>query len=210
MCTMYRMTSNVAEIARVFGTTGTPAVNLPRFDAIYPDRDAPVIRQEGGARQIEIMRWGFPPPPGVARPVVNVRNLDSPFWRSALADPARRCLVPVTGFVEWTATPDHDTGRKRKVWFGMRDPAEMPFAFAGIWRPVTDLLGTHHATAFLTCAPNALVGAVHPKAMPVILPRSAYAMWLDAPIEEAAALAVPYDTAAMVVLDDESGSGGQV
>jgi putative SOS response-associated peptidase YedK len=54
--------------------------------------------------------------------------------------------------------------------------------------------------AFLTCAPNALVGAVHPKAMPVILPRSAYATWLEAPFETATALATPYDTAAMVVL----------
>jgi putative SOS response-associated peptidase YedK len=202
MCTLYRMTSNVAEIARVFGTADAPAVNLPLFEGVYPDRDAPVVRQADGARRIEVMRWGFPPPPGVARPVVNVRNLASPFWRSALVDPARRCLVPVTGFVEWTATPDPATGRKRKVWFGMRDPADSPFAFAGIWRPVTDLTGTHHAMAFLTCAPNALVGAVHPKAMPVILPRAAYATWLDAPVAEATALAVPFDAAAMQVMEE--------
>ncbi len=28
--------------------------------------------------------------------LTNVRNLDSPFWRSTLANPHYRCLVPVT------------------------------------------------------------------------------------------------------------------
>lgn len=44
-----------------------------------------------------------PPPVAGARPVTNVRNLTSPFWRSALTTPANRCLVPVTAFAEWTA-----------------------------------------------------------------------------------------------------------
>ena len=43
--------------------------------------------------------------------------------------------------------------------------------------------------AFLTCAPNAEVGSVHPKAMPVILTRQAeWETWLGAPFEIAAQL----------------------
>jgi len=52
------------------------------------------------------MRWGFPPPPGVRNAVVNVRNYHSAFWRSALANPERRCLVPVTSFRAWSVEPD--------------------------------------------------------------------------------------------------------
>ena len=36
----------------------------------------------------------------VTKHVTNVRNLDSPFWRSTLADPARRCLVSFTRLTE--------------------------------------------------------------------------------------------------------------
>jgi len=197
MCNLYRMTSNVEAISRLFATADT-SINLPQFPAIYPDREAPVVRQTGDARRIEIMHWGFPPPPGVARSVTNVRNLASPFWRSALANPERRCLVPVTSFCEWSAAPDPETKRKRQYWFGMADAA--PFAFAGIWRPAPEA-GEPARMAFLTCAPNALVGAVHPKAMPVIIARDRYGDWLDAPYDAAVSLAQPFDDARMAMLD---------
>ena len=80
MCTLYRMTSNVEAIRRLFGVTRGGFDNLPDFREIYPDRDAPIVRTvEDGARALEIMRWGFPPLPAAgSRPVVNVRNLASP------------------------------------------------------------------------------------------------------------------------------------
>lgn len=46
--------------------------------------------------------------------------------------------------------------------------------------------------AFLTCEPNAIVGAVHPKAMPVLLEPADYGRWLDAPRENACELARPF------------------
>ena len=197
MCNLYRMTSNVEAISRLFAVADS-SINLPQFPAIYPDREAPVVCQNGAARRLEIMHWGFSPPPGVARSVTNVRNLASSFWRSALANPERRCLVPVTSFCEWSAAPDPETKRKRQYWFGMADAA--PFAFAGIWRPAPDA-GEPARMAFLTCAPNALVGAVHPKAMPVIIARDRYADWLEAPYDAAVRLAQPFDDGQMAMLD---------
>ena len=198
MCNLYRMTSNTEAIARLF-KVDTHGVNLPAFPAIYPDREAPVVRQDaGGVRHLDVMRWGFPPPPGVARPVTNVRNLSSPFWHGALANPERRCLVPVTAFSEWSAAPDPATGKKRIHWFGMADPADVPFAFAGLWRSQP---GEMSRMAFLTCAPNALVGAIHPKAMPVIVPHDRYADWLEAPLAAAVKLAQPFDDAAMAMVE---------
>ncbi|HSQ99237.1 MAG TPA: SOS response-associated peptidase family protein, partial [Sphingomicrobium sp.] len=149
MCNLYSMTANVDQMRRLFGPFRGDTSNLPPFDDIYPGRQAPVLRRDGGELVLELMTWGFPGPQAAGgRPVTNVRNLASPFWRSALKDPARRCLVPVTRFCEWTAEPDPDTKRKRKIWFGHRD--QPLFAFAGIWRPGDD--GSF--MAFLTCEPN--------------------------------------------------------
>ena len=56
-------------------------------------------------------------------------------------------------------------------------------AWSGAWpraRPIA---------AFLTCAPNTLVGAIHPKAMPVILHGAAIDGWFSE--DAAAALALP-------------------
>ena len=185
MCNLYRMTSSVEAMRRLFAVTGT-APNLPSYPEIYPDREGPIIRAgEDGVRRIEVARWGVPPPAGVARPITNVRNLASPFWRAALGTPANRCLVPVSAFVEWTVEPDPLTGKKRKVWFEVVD-AEL-FAFAGITRRGGP--GEPDRYAFLTCAPNTVVGAVHPKAMPVILHGHAIDAWLNG--DAADALAVP-------------------
>jgi putative SOS response-associated peptidase YedK len=58
---------------------------------LFPKRLGWVVRKEGGARVLDVMSWGFPPRGVSKAPVTNVRNLASPFWRSALKLPERRC-----------------------------------------------------------------------------------------------------------------------
>ncbi len=190
MCNLYTMTATVDEMRRLFGEFEGSSTNLPPFDEIYPGKSAPVLRRgDGGALRLEMMQWGFPGPASArARPVTNVRNLGSPFWRSALSNPGRRCVVPVTGFCEWTAEPDPLTRRKSKVWFGLRDESAPLFAFAGLWRPGEPA----PFMAFLTCDANATVGAVHPKAMPVMLRAADVPRWLDSERLDACSLAQPY------------------
>ena len=196
MCNLYRMTSSADAIAQLFTPLDTGGANVPPLHEIFPDYAAPVIvageAEENGARKLVSMKWGWPPFGQVRRPVTNIRNLASPMWRNALANPAQRCVVPVTAFSEWSAEPDPLTGRKRKHWFALCD-AEL-FAFAGLWRPTAD--GPRYA--FLTCEPNALVGRIHPKAMPVILDSpDAAARWLRVDGEEAAAMQCPLADEAM-------------
>ena len=206
MCNLYTMTATVDEIRRVFGAFEGDRDNLPAYDEIYPGRPAPVRRRGAGGERgagltLEMMTWGFPGPAAAkGRAVTNIRNLDSPFWRSALNNVERRCIVPVTRFCEWTAEPDPETKRKRKVWFGLhpseRQEEEPLFAFAGLWRPGEG--GPY--MAFLTCAANALVGAVHPKAMPVMLRAPDALAWLDHDRERACALAQPFADADMRII----------
>ena len=195
MCNLYSMTATVDEMRRLFGPFAGDTANLPPFDEIYPGYSAPVLRRDPEGLRLERMTWGFPGPAAAGgRPVTNVRNLASPFWRSALDRPERRCLVPVTSFCEWTEEADPVTKRKSKCWFGLSEGAEPLFAFAGIWRPGEG--GPYFA--FLTCAANQIVGAVHPKAMPVMLrPGADCERWLDAERVDACALAQPFADTAM-------------
>ncbi|MEG3155418.1 SOS response-associated peptidase [Sphingomonas sp. RB1R13] len=203
MCNLYSMTATVDELRRMFGPFDGDTANLPPFDEIYPGKAAPVLRRgEGGVLRLDAMTWGFPGPAAArGRPVTNVRNLDSPFWRSALGNVDRRCIVPVTRFCEWSAEPHPVTKRKIKHWFAMHEGQEPLFAFAGLWRPGATDGSDGPYMAFLTCAPNVTVGAVHPKAMPVML-RAADALgWLSHDRETACALAIPFPDADMRLLD---------
>ncbi len=191
MCNLYSMTATVDEMRRIFGPFQGDTANLPPYDEIYPGYSAPVLRRtESGTLKLDHMKWGFPGPQAAGgKPVTNVRNLNSGFWRNALNDPKRRCIVPVTSFCEWTAEPDPETKRKAKVWFGLGEQHLPVLAFAGIWRPGEE--GPYMAS--LTCEANATVGAVHPKAMPVMLrPGADVDKWLSSERAHACSLAMPF------------------
>ena len=204
MCNLYSLRTGPAELRRAFGVRHDRTGNLPPLPAIFPDRMAPVVWNAPGGRELAMMRWGIPGPKVYgAQPVTNVRNLASPHWRPWL-EPAHRCLVPATAFSEYAdAKP-----RKIPVWFA-RDDDRSLFAFAGIWRPWTGVRGTkrenperaaqeHRLFSFLTTEANGVVGAVHPKAMPVLLTEpDEWAAWLEAPVEEALRLQRPLPDAAM-------------
>lgn len=192
MCNRYRMSAKQAEVARRFGVD--PALIMPEPERLpppelFPKRLGWVVRKEEGARVLDAMTWGFPPPAAARAPVTNVRNLASSFWRSALKRPDRRCIVPVTEFCEWSG----EKGSKREHWFSLHD-SEI-FGFAGVWRPTE----VGKAYAFLTCEPNPLVAPIHPKAMPVILDPADYDRWLDGEVGDACSLAAPFPSQLMTV-----------
>lgn len=188
MCNRYRIRIDEIELRRALGLPPGEHDTLIEKE-LFPKSAGLVVRQGADGRELAELRWGFPPPVQASGPVTNVRNLASPFWRGALANPARRCLVPVTTFCEW----EGEKGRKVARWFQV--PSLPVFAFAGLWRPTED----GGAYAFLTCDPNPLVGAVHPKAMPVILYPDDHATWLEGSLADATALAVPFPSQLMTM-----------
>src|SRR5882757_1843643 len=78
----------------------------PRFN-VAPTQPAPVVVQRGGARTIELMRWGLVPHwadlAGKKPPLMINARVESlhakQFFRDALH--RKRCLVPADGFFEW-------------------------------------------------------------------------------------------------------------
>jgi putative SOS response-associated peptidase YedK len=105
------------------------------------------------------MQWGFPPPGTSRAPVTNLRSLATAFSRSALKNPERRCLVPVTDFCEWKG----EKGFKLARWFSVS--SSPIFAFAGVWRPTE----TGRAYAVLNPQAEPDRRAYPPQGYPVIL-----------------------------------------
>jgi putative SOS response-associated peptidase YedK len=199
MCNLYSLTQGQQAIRDTYRVMTDITGNLPSMPGVFPDYAAPVVRNAAGGRELAMARWGMPSPvfalkgkktdPGVT----NIRNTKSPHWRRWLGV-EHRCLVPFTSFSEHEALPD---GRHPPVWFALS--AERPLAcFAGIWTQWTSVrkLKEGEVTAdlfgFLTTEPNAEVGPIHPKAMPVILTTPEECdVWLSAPAAEALQLQRP-------------------
>src|SRR5918993_3574802 len=102
MCNLYSLTKGQAAIRELARAMRDTTGNLPPLPGIFPDQMAPVVRTaRDGARELAMLRWGFPPvaKPG-ARPITNVRNLGSCYWRGWLK-PEFRCVVPATSFCEY-------------------------------------------------------------------------------------------------------------
>ena len=92
MCSLYSITTNQAAIVALFRVISVG--NLPPMPGVFPDYPAPVVRHDGGGREMVTMRWGMPPPPqGGGYPVTNIRNTSSPHWRGWLK-PESRCPCP--------------------------------------------------------------------------------------------------------------------
>ncbi len=199
MCNLYSMTSTREAIRALFRVWQDHTANQSPLPAVFPDQLAPVIRVDrDGARVMQAMRWGFPPPPNLAtRPVTNIRNTASPYWRGWLK-PEFRCLVPATSFCEYT-----DSQPKVSHWFAL-GPDRPMFAFAGLWRPWTGTrkgeAGEHLLFAFLTTEANDLVRPVHAKAMPVILTAEDWDTWLEADTATALALQRPFPAERLMVV----------
>jgi len=146
-------------------------------------------------RQLRVARWGLVPSWAKDRSIgsrlINARVetlAEKPAFRRAFA--ARRCLLPADGYYEWyTPTePDAPTtkaGKPRKQPFYIHPADGSSLAMAGLYEwwhdPTRDrddpdawLLTT---TVITTTATDAL-GRIHDR-MPVLVPRPAWARWLD-------------------------------
>jgi len=120
----------------------------------------------------------------------NIRNVKSKHWTRWLG-PEHRCVVPFNSFSEFNKAEGGD------IWFALDETRPLA-CFAGIWtnwtsvRKVKEGETTNDLYAFLTTEPNAEVGAIHPKAMPVILTTpEEVETWMTAPPDEVLKLQRP-------------------
>lgn len=154
---------------------------------LSPGEFAPVVTrsQKTGQRVIRPIVWGYPAPgpegvsaSGEVRWVPTVRNLESPFWIGNLRHSELRCLIPATAFML--------RGKGRENWFAV--PDSPVFAFAGIWRDLTDM----PVFAILVTDASGDAKNAGANTMPCILEADQYDRWLRADWKEAQDLVAPY------------------
>lgn len=180
MCGRYVLQSDPDALARYFDTAN-PVPNFAPARNVAPTMDRPVVRRnpEGGARSLDLLRWGLVPrwakdATGAAR-MINARSegvAEKPSFREAFA--RRRCLVPADAFYEW-----REDGTETKQPYAVALRSGAPMALAGLWEgwkdPATgEWLRTY---TVVTTDANAKMRALHHR-MPVLLAREDWPAWL--------------------------------
>lgn len=177
MCGRFFIALKYDDLKDAFPEFEPPHEWQPRYN-IAPTQPVPVVANDGQP-SISFFQWGLVPSwakdPTIGNRMINARGetlAEKPSFRAAYR--RRRCLILADGFYEWRAEP----GQRTKTPLAIRLRSGAAFAFAGlweIWRPDdTSLL----SCTIITTAPNSLIAPIHDR-MPVILPRNAYATWLD-------------------------------
>jgi putative SOS response-associated peptidase YedK len=208
MCNLYSLTKGQQAIRELARAMSDRTGNLPLLPGIYPDYRAPIVRNQAEGRELTMARWGMPSPVSVLKGrnadsgITNIRNVKSPHWWRWLGI-EHRCVVPFTSFSENETLPD---GKKPLVWFAFDETRPLAF-FAGLWtnwtsvRKVKEGETTNDIFAFLTTEPNKEVGAIHPKAMPVILTTGdEIDLWMTAAAEDALKLQRPLADGALRIV----------
>ncbi|SFQ15832.1 Putative SOS response-associated peptidase YedK [Roseivivax halotolerans] len=180
MCGRFAVTLPQDAMAQLFNAR--PANDLPVVpnSNVCPTDDIHVIRRGGeddAPRSLEAMRWGFLPRWYKALKdgplLINARAetmAEKPAFRDAARH--RRCLIPASGFYEWTK----DEGGAKQPWYITRTD-EAPIAFAGLWQDWERNGVTCRTAAIVTCAANAEMADLHHR-MPVIVEPEEWALWL--------------------------------
>ena len=197
MCGRYVAKRGVGDLAAEFEAEDAVGAGLRPDWNVAPTDTVPVVltRHRSGdrggpvVRQLRAARWGLVPSwaPDTRRAgrLINARAetvTELPAFRSAVR--RRRCLVPAEGWYEWAPRPD-GPGRQ-PTYLTPLDGSVL--AFAGLyelWGP--DRLLT---SAIVTTAAAGPLTAVHHR-MPLMLPRSSWAAWLDPERADVADLLVP-------------------
>ncbi|MCR8723158.1 SOS response-associated peptidase [Frigidibacter sp. ROC022] len=197
MCGRFAITLPPEAMVQLFDAVpGNDLPPVPNFN-VCPTNAVHVVRRgaaqagDGEAgRRLVAMRWGVIPSwykaPNDGPLLINARAdtiAEKPAFRQAVR--SRRCLIPASGFYEWTVTPD----KARLPWYITRAD-DQPLIFAGIWQEWERDGQQLVSCAIVTCDANPVMARIHHR-MPVILAPADIGLWLGEEGKGAAVLMRP-------------------
>ena len=192
MCGRFVSSQSPDQIAGFFGA---------RFDGealgvsynVAPTNDIyGVVALPDSHREVQTFHWGLVPSWAkdikVGAKMINARAEtlgEKPAFKTLFQK--RRLIVPMDGFYEWRPAaeraPITKSGKPAKTPLYIHRSDGEPLAVAGVWATWHDQAAGPdapwlHSCTLITTSANSLLASVHDR-MPVVLPESAWAQWLD-------------------------------
>ncbi len=160
MCNAYNVTTNQQAIRSFVSMTHDHIGNMEDSIDVYPDRLAPIVRNNEDRRELTMVRWGMPSSSKALLDAAskradklrakgkefdfnellkmepdggttNIRNTSSQHWKRWLGV-QNRCVVPFTRFAEPDPASKVEGGRTPNAWFASTSDDPLMF-FAGLW-----------------------------------------------------------------------------
>jgi putative SOS response-associated peptidase YedK len=154
MCNLYSITTNQAAIIAPFRVLNRYVGNLAPMPGVFPDYQAPIVRNGAGGRELATARWGMPSSSKALMDATkkraeklqakgktvdfkellrmepdggstNIRDVKSKHWTRWLGV-ENRCVVPFNSFSEFNKAEGGD------IWFALDETRPLA-CFAGIW-----------------------------------------------------------------------------
>ncbi len=180
MCGRFTQNYTWAEVHDFLNVFGPPRNLQPHYN-IAPTTNIDVIRLGENGRELVTMRWGLIP--GWWKKAVkelpatfNARAesvAEKPMFRNAFK--TRRCIIPASGFFEWTG----EKGAKQPHLFTAADGSPI-LAFAGLWDRWRNPM-TGEEVLSCTIVVSGASGRMEPyhDRMPVLLAAADFDAWLS-------------------------------
>ena len=192
MCGRFAITIPSDAMSQLFDAQ--PANDLPdvpNFN-VCPTNFIHAVTYNGSGRKLESLRWGFVPnwyrELNGGPLLINARSetiAKKPAFSNASR--ARRCLIPCSGFYEWSK----DLEGNKIPWFITRND-NAPMVFGGVWQEWSDEIGIIKTCAIVTTASNNKLSRIHHR-LPLVLERSNWGLWLGEEGHGASVLMKPTD-----------------
>ena len=163
--------------------------DLPNFN-VCPTNSIHVVTYNGLGRKLESLRWGFVPnwyrTVNAGPLLINARSetiAQKPAFANASRE--RRCLIPCSGFYEWSK----DLEGNKTPWFIKRND-DTPLVFGGVWQEWGYEGEIIKTCAIVTTASNSKLSGIHHR-LPLVLERNNWGFWLGEEGHGASALMRP-------------------
>lgn len=160
MCNAYNVTTTQDAIRNFVSATHDVIGNMEPSIDVFPDRFAPIVRNNEDRRELAMVRWGMPSSSRALFDAAskradklrakgkefdfsellkmepdggttNIRNTSSQHWKRWLGV-QNRCVVPFTRFAEPDPASKIEGGRTPNAWFASTGDDPLMF-FAGLW-----------------------------------------------------------------------------
>ncbi len=176
MCARYNIENDIRALARNLRATlpesAANQLELPNFN-VTPTQVIPAVTLNG-ERKVQALQWGLLPvwakDPRMGSRMINARSetiADKPAFRNAFE--TRRCLIPASGFYEWTGAKS-----PKQPWLIQSADGDL-LVMAGLWETHREFGQT---CTIVTCEPSRWMTQYHNR-MPVVLEAGSWNVWLD-------------------------------